>query len=223
MAKQVLDEGLGLGEPPLTPKSGLANNLVSLFRFILSILILPLIIGFTLSFSQELMLLEDYILNNFIFGLVGYLSLHLFIYQPHSFYNVEQRVVDGLFGFFGPLKELLRYRLPVFSLIVLITYFILKVFFGYGGVLGNFIFLLSFTASMHLILAAVHLKEESTGILKGDYFLSLSTVYLFEIVLIAVFVKLMVSSFSIMSFFREGFSFFINTHIAIWKQIFVIR
>jgi hypothetical protein len=76
---------------------------------------------------------------------------------------------------------------------------------------------------MHLVLAAGTLKEESTGILKGDYFLSLSSVFLFEIVVIVIFIKLMVDSFSVTSFFKEGFSFFINTHSAIWKQLFVVK
>ncbi|MDD5355491.1 MAG: hypothetical protein PHY56_03020, partial [Candidatus Omnitrophica bacterium] len=97
------------------------------------------------------------------------------------------------------------------------------VFFEYKGILGISIFLLSFTALMHLVLAAANLKDESTGILRGDYFLSLSTVYLLEIILIAIFMKLMVDSFSVMSFLKEGFSFFINTHIAAWNQLFVIK
>jgi hypothetical protein len=76
---------------------------------------------------------------------------------------------------------------------------------------------------MHLVLAAYNLKEESTGVLRGDYFLSLSTVYLCGIISIVIFVKLMVDSFSVTSFFKEGFSFFIDTHVSIWKQLFVVK
>jgi len=221
MAKQGLDEGLDLGNA-VSAKKGLADKLIALFKFILSILILPLIIGLTISFLQQIALQESSVVNSFIFGVVGYLILHLFIYQPHAFYNFEQGIIDRLFGFFVPLKALLLYRLPVFSLVTLIAYIILKVFFEYDNI-SLFIFLLSFTALMHLVLAAANLKDESTGMLKGDYFLSLSTVYLFEIILIAIFVRLMVDSFSVMSFLREGFTFFINTHIAAWNQLFVIK
>jgi hypothetical protein len=222
MAKQELDEGLDL-ENAVPVKKSFTNKLAALFKFILSIILLPMLIGFTLSFSRQLIEQEEYILNSFVFGLVSYIVLHLFIYQPHSFYKFEQGAIDKIFGLFGPLKALIRYRLPLLSVIVYVTYFILKVFFEYGGILDTFVFLLSFTALMHLVLAAYNLKEESTGALKGDYFLSLSTVYLFVIILVAVFIKLMVDSFSILSFFREGFSFFIDTHTAAWKQLFVIK
>lgn len=223
MAKQESVESLGLGKS-VGPKTGWRGTLFSLLKFILSILLLPLVIGLSISFSRELMNQQRYILNNFVFAIVAYLILHIFIYEPHSFYNFGQKFFDGAFGFFAPLKIFLHYCLPFYSTLFLIIYFISKTTLGYGDILGYAVFLISFSCVMHLVLTAAHLKEESMGTLGGDYFFSLALVYLFEIIIISGFLKLMFrDNFSFLNFLKDGYAFFIDTHADIFKQLFVLK
>lgn len=223
MAKPELVESLDLGKSA-GPKTGWRGTLFSLFKFILSIFLLPLIIGLTISFSHELINQHRYIIYNFVFAIVAYLILHIFIYEPVSFYNLGRKIIDGIFGFFAPLKTFLHNCLPFYSTLLFILYFILKPTLGYENIIGYAVFLISFTAVMHLVLTAAYLKEEPSGILKGNYFFSLSSVYLFEIIIISGYLKLMFrDNFSFLNFLKDGYGFFIDTHAGILKQLFVLK
>lgn len=222
MAKQELDEKLEL-EKSVGPKIGFSGILVSLLKFIVSIMLLPLVFGLTINLSKELLNQQSHIVNNFVFAIVAYVILHIFIYEPRGSFAFGQKIIDSLFGFFPILKYLLHYCLPVYSLLAFILYFIFKAHFGYEDIIGYFIFLISFTSVMHLVLTAVILKDETGGILRGDYFFTLVLVYLFDIILISIFLNVMLENFSFLNLIKNGFDFFINMHSTIFSQLFVLR
>lgn len=222
MAKQELDEGLEF-EGEAKPKSGFLGVVFSLLKFILSILLIPLVMGLTISFSEQISRQKWNITAYFLAGLISYLILHIFFYEPKKLYEAGQKIIEKMFGFFAPLKNIMRYCLPAYSVLFFILYFIFKARFGYDNIIGYAVFLISFTALMHLFFTAVCLKEEFCGALKGEYFFTLFLSYLGEITLIAVFFRIMLDNFSLFDFLKNGFQFFIDTHIAIYKQLFVLK
>jgi len=222
MVRQELGEKLEF-EKAVGLRGGFSSTGISILKFVLSIILLPLVIGFTISFSQQLINQGQPIINSFIFAIVTYLILHIFVYEPGNIYDFGQGIVGRLFGFFVPLRRLLYYSLPAYATLFFILYFIFKMIFGYENIIGYFIFLISFFAIMHLILTAAYFKKEPLGVLGGDYFFSLFLVYLFEIILLSGFFSVMLEEFSFISFIKEGCSFFAGIHIAIWRQLFVLK
>ncbi|MBL7130778.1 MAG: hypothetical protein ISS45_05190 [Candidatus Omnitrophica bacterium] len=222
MARQELVEKAEF-EKAVGLKGNLGSFIISIFKFILSIILLPLVIGITKVFLQQLYRQPQYILNNFVFAVATYLILHIFVCQPRSLYDFGQRIIGRLFSFFVPLRRAAYHCLPLYATLLFILYFVFKAIFGYGNIIGYFVFLISFTAIMHLILTAAYLKGESLGVLKGDYFLSLFFVYLFEIILISGFLSVILKGFSFVDPVKDGYNFFVNTHISIWRQFFVLK
>ncbi|MDD5006184.1 MAG: hypothetical protein PHS93_06790 [Candidatus Omnitrophica bacterium] len=224
MAKQELDEGLEINSGSGGRARGsLFETVISVVKFTLSILLLPLVWGLTVSFSQEFSNQSQDIINNFVLAIAAYLILHMFIYEPNTIYKFGQRLISGMFGFIAPLRDLLSCAVPFYTVLTFGLYFIFKANFAYEVIIGYFIFWISFTAVMHLILTAAYMKEETTDTLKGNYFFTLFLVYMFEIVLISVFFNVMLKDFSFVNIIKSGGKFFIDTHTAIFKQLFVMK
>lgn len=199
------------------------STTISVFKFVFAVLLLPLVVGLTRSFYSELIGQNEYIANNFSLGLISYLVLHIFVFELRGLYDFGQRAVGRLFNFFLPLRTLCYHCLPLYTIVIFAVYFVFKAFFGYDAVIRYFVFLISFSATMHLILTAANLKEDSLDAMRGNYFFSLFLVYIFEIILISGFLKFMLVDFSYINFIKCGFSFFSDTLLSCWQQLFVVE
>ncbi|MBL7131556.1 MAG: hypothetical protein ISS45_09180 [Candidatus Omnitrophica bacterium] len=222
MGKRELAEKIEF-EKAVGLQGDLKGSLISILKFVLSAILLPLVIGITKGFLREVRGQPTYILKNFIYATATYLILHIFVCEPKSLYDFGQRIIGRIFSFFVPLRRTMYYCLPFYTTLFFILYFIFKALVGYSHIIGYFMFLISFSAIMHVIITSVYLKGESQDALKGDYFLSLSFVYLLGVILICSFLSLMLEGFSFVDPIKYGYKFFADTHISIWRQFFVVK
>ncbi|MFC1646588.1 hypothetical protein ACFL2Y_05380 [Candidatus Omnitrophota bacterium] len=201
----------------------ISGSFFSIVKFILGIILLPLVFGISKGFALKIIGQPRYIRNNLISAVVLYLIIHLFIYPPKIIYDFGQRIIGKLFGFFVPLRRIMYYCLPFYATFLFVLFLIFKAAFGYKEAIGYFMFLISFSASMHLFISSIYLKSESQSIIKGDYFLTLIIVYLFGIVLFSGFLSVMGKNFSFTYPLEYGYKFFVDTISSVWRQFFVVR
>jgi len=222
MAKKALVEKEEF-EKAVGIKGTFSGFFLSLLKFVISLILLPLVMGISKGFFLMIIKQPSYVRNNFIFAVGLYLIIHLFILVPKNFYDLGQRIIGALFSFFVPLRRIMYYCLPFYGILFFVLFLIFKAMFGYNDTIGYFMFLISFSTAMHLVITSENLKAESQSALKGDYFLSLTFVYLFCIILFCGFLSVMVESFSFFEPIKYGYKFLLDTHTTIWKQFFVVR
>jgi len=224
MGKAQLDDKLDF-ERAVGVKRGFVVKSLSICKFILSLALLPLVIGLTSNFSSQLMTLDRVIVNNFVSGIIWFLVIDLFFFPIRNIYDFGQRIVGSIFNFFLPLRTFLFYVLPFFSLIIFAVFCVVKFFFSsyLASSLGYFIFFISFSYAMHLIITATCLKEEEMGELWGEYLFTLTFVYLFGIILFASFLLVITDKFNFVDFLSKSYTFFIDILKSVLKQLFVLR
>lgn len=221
MGKKQLAEKVAF-EKAVGMKGDFKSGLIATFKFIIALLLLPLVIGLSRTFYIELSRQSALVYDNFFLGMAAYVIVHLFIHELNKLNDAGQMMVGKLFSFFVPLRTILYACLPVYATLLFALYFVFKAFFGQGAIIGYCVFSISFAATMHFILAAAHLKQDSSDALKGDYFFSLFVVYLFEIILLGGFFYFMVDNFYFITFVKDGLNFFVTTLVFVWKQLFVL-
>ncbi len=204
-------------------KGTFSGSFLSILKFVISIVLFPLVVGLSKGFFIKIIRQPQYVRNNFMFAAGLYLILHLFVLEPKNLYDLGQRIVGKLFSFFVPLRRITYHCLPFYTTLFFVLFLIFKAMFGHKEVIGYFIFLMSFSAIMHLLITSIYLKGEAQSVIKGDYFLSLTFVYLFGIILFCGFLSVMVENFSFINTIKYGYKFFMDTHTSIWKQFFVVR
>lgn len=222
MGKKELKEKIAF-EKAVGIRGGFKSGLIATFKFTIALILLPLLIGLSKALYQQLLRQNTLVHDNFFLGMIAYLIIHLFIHEPNKLNEAGQMLVGRLFSFFVPLRTILYSCLPVYATVFFALYFVFKWHFGHTAVIGRFIFLISFAVTMHLVVSAAQLRKESTNVLKGDYFFSLSIVYLFEVVLLAGFFYFMLSNFSFIAFVKDGLNFFMAIVAEVWRQLFVVR
>ena len=221
MGRQELNEKIAF-EQAAGIRGGFVKGLIGAIKFIAALLIFPLLFGVSRALHQQLSAESDLVYNSFLLGIVVYVVIHLFIFTPHKLHDGGQLFAGRLFSFFVPLRSIMYVCLPAYASVFFGLYFLAKAFFGYQAVIGSFVFLISFSITLHIVLGAVNLKNEARDPLRGDYFFSLFFMYLFNIVLLAAFFHCMLKEFSFVAVLEEGVRFSIETLTAVWRQLFVV-
>ena len=213
-----------------------------LIKFIIGILALPVAVGMTLAFYQNIILIAELAknLNFFIWGIVFYVILHLLFYKPTYFYVLGHEAVHAgmawIFG--GKIKsfkvseeggavatdksnvviELAPYFIPIYAILISVVYFVVASSYAINGAL--FIFLIGFTLAFHLISTIEIMKIKQPDIMKSGYFFSIIIVYIINILVISFIFSLVFPGFSIKKFFLDVWTSSGYIYTAAVRQLF---
>ena len=213
-----------------------------LIKFIIGIFSVPIAIGASLAFYNNLILIKELAasLNFFIWGIVSYVVLHLLFYRPTYLYILGHEAVHAgvawLFG--GRIKsfkvsdegggvgtdksnvviELSPYFVPIYAIIITVIYFVIASSYNINGSL--FVFLIGFALAFHMISTIEVMKIRQPDIVKSGYFFSIVMVYVLNIVVISVIFGLIFPSFSVKKFFVESWTSARYVYVAIVRQLF---
>lgn len=193
---------------------------LSILKFSLGILLLPLVVGFSAGFYEELIVLDKTLTSYFYWGIASYLILHLFIYKPLIIYKKGQRILEVIFGFFSPLVKVANYLLPIYTIFLFFIYFIISVFTKEAPLTNYFLFLFSFSLSLHLILTTEVLRAKE-DFLKANYIFGFSLIYILNLILLSFGLSLIFDKFSFVKFFNNSFSISQGIFSKIFTQLFL--
>ncbi len=206
------------GGPKLT---AFAHRVLGTVKFIIGICLLPFVYSVSVSFLNEFNTVEKLFRNYFWAGVVSFIIIYLFVYEPAIFYKKGQRLLEIVFKFFKPLIRVAPYLLPIYTIGIFIIYLIFPFAFKTKESVGYLIFLFSFSLTLHLIFGAKSVRSKQGDFLKANYIFGFSFVYILDLALLAFCLNIIFKEFSFVNFFNNSFQIGTNIVYAIFKQLFL--
>jgi len=177
----------------------MGNFLLTIFKFILSILLLPIVISSFIAFENHLITYPSSYAEFFRWGIIGFLVTFLFIYQFWGVYEFGQRTMQNLFSFLAPADRLLARMIPFYLIIILLLFYATKFLLGASKVSPYYMFFVGFAFAMHILLTAQNMQEEEKTPIKPTYFFWMSLCF---VVILGLTVLLFDLTFDTWSFPR---------------------
>ena len=205
--------------PPRAP--GFSRRVFAIIKFILGICLLPFVYAVSASFLSEFGLIARLLQNYFWAGVISFLAIYLFIWEPVKIYVKGQKLLEFIFRFFAPLVKVAPYLLPVYCILIAISYSILSLIIKSGALLDYSIFLFGFTLIFHLVFSAKSMRSRQEDFLKSNYIFGFSFIYIINLTLLALFLNLMFEKFSFVNFFNHSSQIAKDIFGAVFKQFFL--
>jgi hypothetical protein len=207
----------------LRPKvsGGMTRRTSGIIKFILGVFLLPFVYSLTISFLNEFSIIEKPLQNNFWAGVISFLLIYLFVWEPAKIYLKGQKLLEVIFRFFAPLVRIAPYLLPIFFILIFIGYLILAVLVKSDQLLNYSIFLFGFTIALHLVFSAKSLRLRQGDFLKANYIFGFSFIYIINLILLSFFLNIIFAKFSIVNFLNYSFQTAKEIFGTLFKQFFL--
>ncbi|MDP8260461.1 MAG: hypothetical protein P9L96_05650 [Candidatus Gygaella obscura] len=200
----------------------LARIFLNTLKLILGLLILPFVISVTIVFIKYISQIEKVALSYFINGMVFFLVLYLFVYEPRFFYKKGQHFLEVVFRFFAPLVKTAPYVLPIYVIIFGLLHFVLRLFSDSVYILYYSLFLCSFSLIMHLSFSARILRPKRIEYASiANYIFAISIIYIVNILVFGSILNFMLESFSFSGLFNGSVDLTKAIYSSIFNQLFV--
>jgi hypothetical protein len=192
-------------------------------KLFLAVLLLPLVIGVTISFWENLGLVKSAVASAFGWGVVSYLMLHILLYQPAQIYDTGKKITEKAIGFLSPMFKVAGFCIPIFTIFSFIAYFLATMVWKNHNLFPYFSFLAAFTLTMHIVMTANALKGKQAGWLKENYFFPMFLIYIVNILIVAGAFTLLSADFSILACWRRMTDVAGMITTASFRQLFVME
>ncbi|RKY32807.1 MAG: hypothetical protein DRP74_01810 [Candidatus Omnitrophota bacterium] len=207
-------------QTPAVRASVFSGRSFTLIKLILGICLLPFVYGYTFSFLNELYLIDKLSQKIFWAGLVAFLIVYLFIWEPANIYLKGQRILQLVFNFFSPLVKVAPFLLPIYTIIIFILYATISFRFQSPAITNITLFLAGFSVGLHLIFSAKSMRTKQKDFLKANYIFGFPLIYLINLTILAFCFSLVFRTFSFATFINTAFQSGINIFSSIIKQLF---
>lgn len=206
----------------IAPKfSSLSETLLAILKFILGLCLLPLVYSVSVSFVSFFSSVDSVDQAHFWAGVVSFVIVYLFVGEPAVLYESGQKLLEVVFGFFQPFVKVAPNLLPIFSILVSLTYGIISIFVHGAWLLHWALFFSGFFIVLHLVFSAKTVRTGKDDFLKGNYIFSFSFIYIINVVLAALFIGIAVKGFSLGGFFTQAGVIYKDIFYAVFKQLFL--
>ena len=204
----------------------MGSKITSILKLAFAIIFFPILVAVSLSFSNEIQKLSPRLVSSFVWGIFAYLVIHLLLYEPAPVYQKGQKITEMVFRFFSPLVKLASFFLPIFTILVLLAYYLLvitlKEQFNYGYH-RYFMFAVSFFMVLHLVFTAASLRNRQADFLKANYFFAMEFIYIINLGIISGMLSLIFKEFSFLSFFNGACEITRNAFLTVVNQLFSVK
>ncbi len=216
-----LESESGFGADIKSKVSVLSNWSFGVTKFILGVFLLPFVCSSTMSFINELGVIDKASRNYFLLGVISLTVMHLFVWEPAIIYNRGHKILELVFSYFKPLVKVAPYLLPIYTIVLFLLYLILSLFVKSPELLNYFIFLFSFMTAMHLVFSAKTLRSKKNDFLKGNYIFGFAFVYLVNLMILAFFLNIIFDKFSFVNFSNQSFLIAKGIFHDLFRQLFL--
>jgi len=221
LAKLELDPDLG--EPPRSKLFVFSGRIFGLIKFIIGVCLLPFVYSVSVAFLNEFNAIDKTSKNYFWAGVVGFVILYLFIWEPVIIYKKGHRLLEIVFQFFKPLVRVAPYLLPIYSIVIFVGYLLFSFMFKTKESFDYFIFLFSFSIAFHLIFGAKSIRAKQGDFMKANYIFGFSFVYIIDVLLLSFCLNIIFREFSFVNFFNNSCQTGSNIFYTIFKQLFMVK
>jgi hypothetical protein len=219
--KPVQNDLGGLGGDFSSKISGLSSKLFGIIKFILAIILLPLVYSSVISFINEFTRLDKGLQQIFYNGIISFLVIYLFIWEPAVIYNKGHKLLEIMFSFFKPMVNLAPFLLPIYTILFFVIYGLLSLGIKSSWLIEYALFLIGFSTILHLVFSAKTIRSKKGDFLKANYIFGFSFIFILNISLLAFGLSLIFDKFSFVNFCNISFSIFRDIFLAVFKQLFL--
>lgn len=205
---------LGPGKPSVgkSKVTHFSGRAFSIIKFILGVCLLAFVYSGTIAFWAQFNLIERKFQNCFWVGVISFIIIYFFIFEPAIIYRRGHRLLEIIFKFVAPLVKVAPYVLPIYTIVIFLGYLMISSVTKPVSVPDNLLFLLGFFTALHLVFSAKSIRAKQGDFLKANYVFGFSMVYIINLTLLAFFLSILFAEFSVVDFLnnslREGKSIF---------------
>ena len=199
------------------------DKLLSVLKLLVAVLLLPVAIGVTMSFWENLSFLKSSVVAAFGWGVIAYLILHILLYEPAQVYDTGKKISEKALGFFSPMFKVAGLCVPIFTILSFLAYFLASLVWKDVELFPYFIFLAAFTFTMHFVFTANALKGKQAGSMKENYFFSIFFIYIVNMLIIATAFSLLTDKFFFLEFWKRSTDVAGAIYTASFNQLFVVK
>ena len=215
-----------------------------IFKALIAIFFIPVVISATKAFFQDLQGLDFLNVNLFLLtcGFFAYPVFHVIFLRPMYIYAWGHEVVHVLSiwlcggkvtsfqishegGTVATTKNNLFIRLspyfvPIHAIFLFLLYWILSRFYDMSKFSNEFIFLMGFAMSFHLIMTVEVMKTRQPDILRTGYLFSVLLIYVANISIALLVLSFTSKDISFMTFAKETFVLSKDIYLNIFNELF---
>ena len=201
--------------------SGLSSRLFGVIKFILALIILPMVYSSMVSFNNEFTQIDKGLGQIFYNGIVTFLAIYLFIWEPAIIYNKGHKLLEIMFSFIKPMVNVAPFLLPIYTILFFIIYGLLGLGIKSAWLIESTLFLIGFSSIMHLVFSAKTIRSKKGDFLKANYIFGFSFIFILNIFLLALGFSLVFKEFSFVNFCNVSFTIFRDIFLSVFKQLFL--
>ncbi|MBI4336049.1 MAG: hypothetical protein HY589_05280 [Candidatus Omnitrophica bacterium] len=221
------------------------NIIKKIFTLLAGVISIPLTITVSKAFYYQLSGMSMFESRNqayFLYGAASYIIMHLFLFKPNFVYNLGHETVHVLSTWisFGKAKNMRvsgeggsvqtsksnffinisPYFVPIYTVILCLAYFLISKFNDISQYTPVFVFFIGFTLAMHIVMTVDALKISQPDLIRTGYLLSLSSIYVINMVAAAFVISLIFAGFSFSDFFTQFCLETKSLYFDIYRQLF---
>ncbi|OGX36546.1 MAG: hypothetical protein A3C36_05985 [Omnitrophica WOR_2 bacterium RIFCSPHIGHO2_02_FULL_52_10] len=199
------------------------NTFLSVIKFILAVLALPVAWASASEFHRFTMRLPGPYEEFFYWGMFGFVLLYVFFYQFWGPYELGQKIIAGIFQFTAPANRLIAHIIPFYLSVILLLFAFTLNFLEINAYDHYFMFFAGFAFTMHIILTADELQEAEKAFIKPTYLLTIMLVLTLMICVTVLLCNLVLMKFTYPDFAQavidKAWDIYIEAYnrLAIWK------
>ena len=193
--------------------------LIGAFKFLIAVLLFPIVIASAISFSDHLSAYPATYAEFVMWGIGAFLLLYLFFHQFWGVYEFGQKILTNIFKFIAPLDRLIANMVPFYLILILLAFYVTKGFFKIKNYDPYFIFFAGFAFAMHIILAAQDMQNQEKSPIKPSYLLEICFVIVGTIFLSIFLLDLIVGKWTFPDFFASMIGLSLDYYQNIFQKI----
>ena len=218
--------------------------LAKVFRFLLGVFFIPVVAGYTLAFSDQLLGIHHVHAPEiaFLLGVTVYLAFHALVAAPtktyvfgHELMHAAAAWISGgqVKGFKvghkkGSVKTdkvtafiaLAPYLVPVYAILWALVYGLASLFWDVKPWVGWFFFGLGVTLTFHLVFTVTALKQKQSDLDVTGPVLALGVITWANMTIVAGVLSLLIPEVRFLTYLAEGLQQTQGVYQAIFKQLF---
>jgi hypothetical protein len=199
----------------------LLSRVFGLVKLLLAVLILPFVYSAVVSFLSELGLVNGAARQIFWNGVLVFLGVHLFLWEPAVIYKKGHKLLEVAVSFFKPMVNVAPFLLPIYTILCFVLYGVLSIWISAPWLLEQALFWIGFTLALHLVFSAKSIRAKKGDFLKANYIFGISFIVILNIALVAFGFCMMFKEFSFVNFCTVLFSVAQDVFHSVFKQLFL--
>ena len=198
-----------------------SKRILTILKFAVTLLLIPVIYALTVCFVNEAKLIGSDFINVFVQGIIAFLVFYLFIYEPAKFYKQGQKITEKTTRFFSPLFKIAPFVIPIYSILLFLSYGLVSLFTKSQAVLHSFLFLIGFSFIFHLVFSAKALRSRRNDFLMTSYLFSFFFVYIITVSVVAAGFTVIFKDFSWFNFCKHSWQATGSFYYVVFSQLFL--